>query len=365
MLDKTKFTETELSVITQPKPHLLYVVRRYGPVGGMERYVYELTRQLQLLGCEVSVLCERCHVMPAEGIKVYELGEVAPRPRWLSALRFDRRVKRWLEANPHANRLIHSHERISSHDLTTFHGSSFATIFEKPWWRLISLRVVMWLFLEKRELTKAKYVVPNSQFTKLQLAHYYPKLAYKLTEPITPGVAMGRIREPRLVPDDGGVVGFVGVEWKRKGLPIAVEAIIKLRESRPNIKLVVVGPVMADVGHLLNHLQGGYVLKEWCNQVDFAEFDVLIHPASSEPYGMVISEAMAVKVPVVVSSVCGACVDVSSAAGDILPLDSSVDAWVCALENQLNRIEQVPQFKRSWDDVALDYQNIFKNGRAL
>ena len=37
---------------------ILHVVRRYGPVGGMERYVWELTHELRKLGHEVEVLCE-------------------------------------------------------------------------------------------------------------------------------------------------------------------------------------------------------------------------------------------------------------------------------------------------------------------
>lgn len=39
---------------------LIHIVRRYGPVGGMERYVWELTLNLRALGHEVLVLCEVC-----------------------------------------------------------------------------------------------------------------------------------------------------------------------------------------------------------------------------------------------------------------------------------------------------------------
>jgi hypothetical protein len=85
---------------------LIHVVRRYGPVGGMERYVWELTRELAQLGHRVSVICERCHVEKPEGIAVYELGEIAPRPRWLSLLRFGRRVERFLLEHPHDSSLI-------------------------------------------------------------------------------------------------------------------------------------------------------------------------------------------------------------------------------------------------------------------
>ena len=174
--------------VKQNKLNLLHVVRRYGPVGGMERYVWELTLQLQKMGHHVTVICERCHAEKPEGIRVHELGDVAPRPRWLAALRFDRHVVRWLADNPQPDTVIHSHERISSHDITTFHSPPFATVFEKPWWKRISLRVAMQLFLERRELCRARYIVPNSQFIKRQLTHYYPEMACKLTSPAIPGV---------------------------------------------------------------------------------------------------------------------------------------------------------------------------------
>lgn len=343
------------------KLQLLHVVRRYGPVGGMERYVWELTLQLQQLGHQVTVICERCHVDKPNYISVIELGEVAKRPRWVAAMRFDRRVVKWLAANPQtASTIIHSHERISSHHITTFHGPPFATVYEKPWWKRISLRVAMQLFLERRELTTAQFVVPNSQFIKLQLAKYYPELAHKLTEPIVPGVTAGELREPRHVASDGGVIGFVGKEWQRKGLPFAVAVVKKLRCKRPNLRFVVVGSSPNDVRHLFADWQGGYELKGWSDQAHYSEFDVLLHPAKAEPYGMVVSEAMAAKVPVVISDVCGAAVHVTHDAGAVLSLSASMDAWVDALEHQLSRIDAVPQFEYNWRKVAEQYEKIYQ-----
>ena len=364
MHNKTNLPATDTSGFAQNKLQLLYVVRRYGPVGGMERYVWELTLQLKQLGYPVTVVCERCHVEKPEGISVYELGEVAQRPSWVAALRFDWRVVRWLAANPQADRLIHSHERISSHDITTFHSPPFATVFEKRWWKLISLRVAMKLFLERRELKTARYIVPNSYFIKQQLAHYYPEMAHKLTDPVIPGVETGTLREPRNVPGVGGVIGFVGKEWKRKGLPLAVAIVKQLRRTRPDLKFIVVGPDVADVQHLFADWQDGYVLQGWRDKAHYAEFDVLLHPAKAEPYGMVISEAMAAKVPVVISDVCGAAAHVTSAAGAVLPLVAPIDMWVDALERQLKRSEAVPQFKHSWREVAQEYENLYLGCQA-
>lgn len=338
---------------------LIHVVRRYGPVGGMERYVWELTRELHRLGHRVSVICERCHVEKPKGIMVYELGEIAPRPRWLALLRFSRRVARFLADHPCPNGVIHSHERLGIHHITTFHGPPFATVLDKPWWRLISLRIAMQLYLERRELSVPRCVVPNSRLIRQSIAHYYPELAHQLTEPIVPGVVPGVLRALRPVPSDGGVVGFVGKEWQRKGLPWAVEVVAALRRNRPGVQLHVVGPAAADVVHLFADWPDGYKLIGWSDQAHYAAFDVLLHPARAEPYGMVISEAMAARVPVVISDVCGAAVHVTAASGAVLPLSAPLDAWVGALDQQLSRRESVPPFERSWHKVAQEYEKIY------
>ena len=345
--------------MSEQKLKVLHVVRRYGPVGGMERYVWELTRELAVLGHQVVVVCERCHIEKPQGIVVHELGEIAPRPRWLALLRFGMRVASWLKKNPPKDFLIHSHERLSSHHLTTFHGPPFATVFEKPFWRLLSVRVWMQLYLERRELAVAQYIVPNSQFIQQQLAHYYPEQAHKLTASIVPGVASGAVRAPRLAAQDGGVIGFVGKEWQRKGLPLAVAIVASLRRTRPALKFFVAGPAVTEIQHLFTDWQGGYELLGWSNQAHYADFDVLLHPAKAEPYGMVISEAMAACVPVVISDKCGAASQVTPAAGAVVSLTAPLAEWVNKVEEQLRRSDSPPQFVRGWNDVAGDYQKVY------
>ncbi len=338
---------------------ILHVVRRYGPVGGMERYVWELTRELHKLGHEVEVICEVCLAAKPSGITVHELGEIAPRPRWLSLLRFGSRVADWLKDNPRPDSLIHSHERLGVHHVTTFHGPPFATIFERSFWRLLSIRVLMQLFIERRELTVPHRIVPNSQVISAQLSHYYPQLASKLTMPVVPGVLPGAQHNQRAIPASGGVIGFVGKEWQRKGLPLAVAIVAQLRRTRPGLELWVIGPQPEQIRHLFKGWQGGYQLLGWNEQSRYHEFDLLLHPAKAEPYGMVISEAMAACVPVVVSDVCGAADQVTKAAGAVVALDATPEQWVAAIEMQLCRNDAPPRFVRGWDEVAREYETIY------
>ncbi|MBI1175183.1 MAG: glycosyltransferase [Sideroxydans sp.] len=340
---------------------LLHVVRRYGPVGGMERYVWELTRELAALGHQVEVVCERCHAPKPDGIAIHELGEIRPRPRWLSLLRFGRRVERWLRDNPHPGFLIHSNERLALHDVTTFHGPPFATVREMPWWKKFSLRVAMQLYLERRELSTACCIVPNSDVISRMLAHYYPAQSERLTRPVVPGVKPGELRPWHVVPANGGVIGFVGKEWRRKGLPLVVEIVAQLRRTRPELELWVAGPACEQVEYLFEGWQGGYRLLGWQGEAAYLpKLDVLLHPAKAEPYGMVISEAMAAQVPVVLSDVCGAAAQVGADSGTVLPLNAPLEQWTAAVEAQLSRVQAPPVFSRSWREVAQEYETIYQ-----
>ncbi len=340
---------------------LVHIVRYYGPVGGMERYVWETTQELVKLGHEVQVLCEVCLAEAPAGIAVHELGRMRYRPRWIYYMRFSRRVHAWLRANPQPGWLIHSNERVGVHDVTTIHGPPFASVRDKPWWKKVSIRVAAQLWLERRELRVAKAIVPNSEIIARQLAHYYPEYAHKLTAPIVPGVLPGVMRAPHAVPADGGVIGFVGKEWQRKGLPLAVEVVARLRLTRPNLELWVIGPEEKEIEHLFKDWQGGYRLFGWrTDSAHFEKIDVLLHPAKAEPYGMVISEAMAARVPVVVSDMCGAAAQVSDEHGAVVRLEASVKAWAGALETQLMREGPVPGFIRGWDVVAKEFATVYE-----
>lgn len=343
---------------------VLHVVRRYGPVGGMERYVWETTRALAATGVVVEVLCEALHAPAPAGITVHQLGDIAPRPRWLSLLRFSRRAARWLVANPDAGRIIHSHERMGVHHVTTFHGPPFATISERGWWRRASIRVAAQLWLERRELCspQVRAVVPNSAMIGAQLARYYACIGARMADPIPPAVTPGPQRPQRAVPADGGTIGFVGKEWKRKGLDIAIRVATLLRQRRPRLQLLIVGPEEAQIRALLSQLPMPARCPGWVDSASFyPEMDVLLHPARAEPYGMVIAEAMAARVPVVISDRCGIAPIVDQAGhGAVIPFNASLQSWAEACDAALSRTRPPPAYERSWARVAEEHLALYR-----
>jgi len=353
---------------------VLHVVRRYGPVGGMERYVWETTQALARRGAMVEVLCEALHAPAPDGITVHVIGEIAPRPRWLSLLRFSRRAEAWLSANPPdpsgppGGRLIHSHERMGVHHVTTFHGPPFANIRERGWWRRVSLRVAAQLWLERRELCspQVRFVVPNSPLIAGQLERWFPCIGERMTLPIAPAVSAGPMRVPREVPADGGVIGFVGQEWKRKGLDVALAVASRLLARRPRLQLLIIGPEPAAIRDLLAGASVPAQCVGWADSADYYPMmDLLLHPARSEPYGMAIGEAMAARVPVVISDRCGIATSVTGDAGCVLPLDADLQQWAAACESQLARTQPPSGFARSWEQVAAEHESLYLRTLSL
>ncbi|MDQ6967827.1 MAG: glycosyltransferase, partial [Mariprofundaceae bacterium] len=156
---------------------IVQICRRFGPVGGMERYVWELCRELVSMGHQVHVLCEvNLCTEPLSNVSIHELGTVRPKPRWLAHIRFSRRVHHWLKQHRTPEMIIHSHERTQDHHISTFHGPPFAKVRDFPLWKRISLRIKMNLWLEQRELcaTQVQMIVPNSIHIANDLRHYYP-----------------------------------------------------------------------------------------------------------------------------------------------------------------------------------------------
>jgi UDP-glucose:(heptosyl)LPS alpha-1,3-glucosyltransferase len=340
------------------------VVRRFEGKGGMESYVWSLVHALLRQGVAVSIVTEtiRPSLSHGDSPSVILVDPSRNGPSWFRLWRFSVAVSRVLSKLPGAA-VIHSHERTSIHHITTFHGPPFALIHTYPFWRRWSLRVWAYLFMEQREVCAPNVlsVVPNSSHIASTLAHYYPRIGGRLRKPIPPGVENVPRRAFRVVPQDGGVIGFVGKEWRRKGLETALAICASLARERPKLVLRIYGPVPTEVNHLVSGCSFAVECMGWRDaKPELRELDLLLHPARSEPYGMVISEAMTAQVPVVVSDACGAAADVSASNGIVLPVDSSIEDWAKACDEMLSLTQPVPAFRRSWDDVAREHIALYE-----
>jgi len=343
---------------------VVQVVRRFGTAGGMERYVWELSHALADQGVLVHILCEEVtDTLNHNLIKINYLKRVSGRPRWIAMLRFSHNVTKWLRCSSLRNTIIHSHERTSLHQVTTFHGPPFAHIRHKPFWKRISLRVKVWLYLEKRELCsdQVKVVLPNSRLISKDLNYFYPCIKDRLHAPAYPGI-QGSTTLTKKLEDRQNIILFIGKEWKRKGLKFVVEIVEKMKSLDDSIELWVLGPEAQDVIHLFKNWENGYKLLGWDDPGKYLpKARLLIHPATSEPYGMVISEATTYGVPVVISNKCGIASQVTDKSGKVLSLSDSIQSWIATCSEQINRADRVAIVGSSWKNLALEHMKIYKS----
>lgn len=329
--------------------------RTFSPTGGgAERYSIALVEALAQRH-DIHVFAQHInHAWP--GVHYHPVFALFARPRWINQLWFA--LATWW-ATRRGFDVVHSHENTWHGQVQTVHVvpvkySLFHLIkgWRKPlrWLKVItSPRLLTYLALEHFRYGAGPHrcIVVTSNSLKAVMATAYPKTA---TVVVPPGVA--RIaalvdadtqRQARValgLPVAGRCVLFVGNDYRKKGLPALVEA---LRYLPSDCYVAVVGnsaqiPAFraafphSDTAERI-HFVGSL------NDVDVAyrAADCLAHPTLEDTFAMVVLEAMAHGLPVVVSGsrFCGIAGSLHDGANALI-LDDPRDAR--ALAQALNRV---------------------------
>ena len=217
-----------------------------------------------------------------------------------------KRVRGWVTITYMSNTLVHSHERVDCHNITTIHS----TLFNFP--RKIalpSLRSFMNQRIERKEIIsqKVKAIVPVSELISKQIKEKYPKSRDFIKNPIHPGVASINF-ERKTFNHSMPVIGFMGREWKRKGLPKVIEIWRELREEIPLIKLCLAGFDTLEKIGLEDHEKANIEILGYVKNKEsfYQKIDLLLHPAKLEAFGMIVPEALSLGIPVLSSKETGA-----------------------------------------------------------
>lgn len=341
---------------------VIILVRRYGIVGGMEEYVYQLANELSKNGIEIIILCEQSLTeVPNSNIRIVELGSSMSKPRWFNHIRFAAKANKWITSNPHQNAIIHSHERVTNHHLTTFHSSIYNFRCKK---KLPSLRNFFNEYVEARELNSPKVsrIVPVSRLISSQISEKYPQTLKKITGPIYPATHPISLTRKTLTMKSP-VIGFMGKEWKRKGLLKVIKIWKKIRETVPDARLCLAGFLQPKGIHFtptesmsVDFL--GYVSRK---ETFYSKIDILLHPASFEAYGMVIAEAISLGIPAICSNQCGAA-EITNSLLVTLDYNEKTSIWAETICNHLFASTSLTNFTRmkTWSDVATEYIDLYK-----
>lgn len=334
--------------------NIILVVKQFGPVGGMEEYVYQLACELINQRIPLIVLCE-INLSKEDFDKqvVIELGERLKKPRWLSHLIFSRKVGNWIKEFSDNDSIVHSHERINCHHATTIHSTLY-NFQNKP--SIPSLRNWMNEFLERRELKNAQVIIPVSSMIGDQIRIKYPDLSEKIADPVPPGVSPINAKRKIFNPDSP-VLGFMGKEWERKGLPKVIDIWRELRKNIPNLQLCLAGfSINEKIGLSKDEMISVRILGYLSAKEDFySKIDILVHPAKKEAYGMVIAEALSLGIPTICSKECGIASSINKVNMLTLSENEENDAWVnliLKLFNQYDLLSTSFVLDLSWSKIS-------------
>jgi spore coat protein SA len=175
----------------------------------------------------------------------------------------------------------------------------------------------------RRSLAQADKIIANSGSLQHELRARFPSLHQKIKQ-VHLGVDSKQFRPPTAAQRDhlrkkygvkvSFVFAFAGRIIPRKGIPVLMDALSKVRQSAPNVKLLIAG--RGQTGYMASlkkkshrlHLDTkfiGYKSHSHMHEVYWAA-DCLVCPSQKhEAFGLVNVEAMSTGIPVIASQIGG------------------------------------------------------------
>jgi UDP-glucose:(heptosyl)LPS alpha-1,3-glucosyltransferase len=360
--------------------------------GGAERYSIALVEQLAQRH-EIHVFAQDIdHQCP--GVTYHRVPAPFVRPRWINQLWFAFATW-WLTRNGFD--VVHSHENTWHGQVQTVHvvpikysllqGRSglalairFLKIFTSP-------RLLAYLVLESlRYAPKAgRCIALASQSLRATMLEVYPHTAASMVV-VTPGIAnvflpaegqeKVQARTQLGLPTSGRCVLFVGNDYRKKGLPALL---IAMRTLPADCYLAVVGNAAQKVRFQNEVRDMGLADRVYflgaLKSVDLAyrAADCLAHPTLEDTFAMVVLEALAHGLPVVVSGgrFCGIADLLAHESNALIladPLDSSalaqslkrvLDDPVLRVGLQVNGLQFAQRYL--WSEIAVAQERIYNS----
>lgn len=299
------------------------VIPKYGQIGGAERFAFELTERLARDGrYEMHVFANRW-VAESGPVTFHKVPKVRF-PRFLRQVGFAWFVGRAVESGGFD--LVHAHDRVFSADVFTMHSIPHGTWVRDVRRRRPSLfdRAMAWVERRLVERGGCAWFLPVSRIAGDAYRSMYGFDASRMRV-LHPGVDLARFTSPDRAACRAAVrkrygIGpsevvalFVGMNFEVKGLDVIIEAVAKAKVQRPgaNLRLLVVGKGdPAEYRSLATSLGIGDAVIFAGPQEGVEAFylasDLFLMLSKFDTFGMVVLEAMAALLPVVLSANVGA-----------------------------------------------------------
>ena len=363
------------------------VVPKYGLVGGGERFASEITERLaQNEDFEIHVFANRW-IAQSERIQFHKV-PIIRFPRFLGPLVFAWFVQ-WRISRMNFD-LVHTHHWIFHADIYSVHGIPHAGWVRNVRKRIPSLydRAVIYIERCLMENGASSNFLPVSSISIEAFRNEYATLPGKW-QILQPGVDLERfsskdndssrteIRQRYGIGANDLLLLFVGMNYEVKGLDIIIEALAKARLARPeaNITLIVVGRGdEKKYGNIARKFGiEDAVIFAGTQHAGLEQFyraaDIFTLFSTFDTFGMVVLEAMAAGLPVIVSPNVGAKDLVEEGInGFILPTpqDSDVAAnkIIKLLDVEFRKImciaAQIEANRHTWEHLTKQISEIYE-----
>lgn len=371
------------------------VVPKYGLPGGAEQFTSALTERVaRSTPYEFHVFAHRWHSETDSPVRFHRLPEWRW-PRFMRPWAFAISVERALRKKSFD--LVHSHDRIFHADIFSLHCTPHRfwvrDVRDKP----PSLFDRVMIGVEKRMMLENPNAtfLPVSSLSAELFRREYPN-AKGRWEIMPPGVDYVRFSSPDRescrrairarhgIASDAFVVLFVGMNFEHKGLDTVITAVAEAKKHRSGTKfhLLVVGKGNVAKYKALAARQGLESSTTFAGAVTsdleryYKAADCLMLLSAFETFGMVVLEAMASGLPVIISPDVGAkdLVD-HGRTGFVLPAADAAKAGSAHLINLsagdaasrwgLAAIDRAsdPDWQKKADDLTAYYGALLSQGR--
>jgi UDP-glucose:(heptosyl)LPS alpha-1,3-glucosyltransferase len=300
------------------------VVPKYGLVGGGERFASEITERLAANeNFEIHVFANRW--LAASNRITFHHVPIIRFPRFLRPLSFAWNARNMIRRENFD--LVHAHEWIGMGDILSVHAVPHAGWIREVRKKRPSLFDCARISIERKTIMNgaASRFFPVSTLAIEAFRREYATLPGQW-QALAPGVDVARFAKPDRsvcraeirsrygINESDMLLLFVGMNFEVKGLDTIIAAVALARAARPeaNIRLLAVG--RGDEGKyrkLAESLGAGSAVTFAGTQVDGLEryyraADGFILLSQFDTFGMVVLEAMAAGLPVIVSPNVGA-----------------------------------------------------------
>jgi UDP-glucose:(heptosyl)LPS alpha-1,3-glucosyltransferase len=340
------------------------VIPQYGRIGGAENMAFQLCERLTAM-FDIHVFARKWDPGPSR--VTFHKVPMIHFPRWLQPISFAGFARRKIDDM--AFDLVHSHERIFRMDLMTFHGIPHRTWIHDMRQKSLSGfdRATCWTEKKGIENPALKMILPVSTLVKRELFKHYT-ISEDRVSVVHPGVSIERfsclnarscrerIRAHHGLSASDVVICFVGMNFEIKRLDLTLQGIAGMKQNGsppPLPKLLIVGK--GDSGPYLKMAKelgigDQVVFAGITDEVEayYLASDLFVMPSRMDTFGLVVLEAMAAGLPVVISPNVGAADLVTHGnSGFILPENPTAPDMTVSLIRLMN-----PELRRSMGEAA-------------